>query len=67
MMVGFAGISERAAFMSLNSMVLRGGQTFGPLMVGLVYAVSGLEAAFLAGAVLAVVMLLIIFVNIIIF
>ncbi|WP_167619518.1 MFS transporter [Maribellus sediminis] len=61
MMVGFAGISERAAFMSLNSMVLRGGQTFGPLMVGLFYALKGLEAAFLSGAILAGIMLVIIF------
>jgi len=61
MMVGFAAISERAAFMSLNSMVLRGGQTFGPLLVGLFYAISGLQGAFITGAALAFLMLVIIF------
>jgi len=61
MMVGFAAINERAAFMSLNSMVLRAGQTFGPLMVGLLYALRGLNAAFLSGAILAFLMLIVIF------
>ncbi|HYQ57605.1 MAG TPA: MFS transporter, partial [Draconibacterium sp.] len=61
MLVGYAGINERAAFMSLNSMVLRGGQTFGPLMVGVFYAVSGLKATFLSGAVMAFIMLVILF------
>ena len=61
MMVGFAAINERAAFMSLNSMVLRAGQTFGPLMVGLIYVTSGLKATFLSGAAMAFIMLIIIF------
>ena len=61
MMVGFAAINERAAFMSLNSMVLRAGQTFGPLTVGLIYATSGLKATFLSGATMAFIMLVIIF------
>lgn len=60
MMVGFAGINERAAFMSLNSMVLRGGQTFGPLVVGVFYAIGGLQASFLSGAVMALLMMIII-------
>lgn len=60
MMVGFAAINERAAFMSLNSMVLRGGQTAGPLLVGTVYAFSGLNATFVTGAVMAVFMLILI-------
>ncbi len=61
MMVGFAAMNERAAFMSLNSMVLRAGQTFGPLLVGIFYALKGLDAAFLTGAGLAFVMLIVIF------
>jgi len=59
MMVGYAAINERAAFMSLNSMVLRGGQTVGPLLVGLIFALRGLNATFTAGAVMAVFMLLV--------
>lgn len=61
MMVGFAAMNERAAFMSLNSMVLRAGQTFGPLLVGIFYAFKGLDAAFLTGAALAFAMLVVIF------
>ncbi len=60
MMVGYAAINERAAFMSLNSMVLRGGQTVGPLLVGAVFAFGGLNATFTAGAVMAIVMLVVI-------
>ncbi|HPF52716.1 MAG TPA: MFS transporter [Draconibacterium sp.] len=58
MMVGFAAINERAAFMSLNSMVLRGGQTVGPLLVGLVFTLRGLNATFTAGALMSIFMLL---------
>lgn len=65
MLVSMASIQERAAFMSLNSMVLRVGQTIGPLVVGLFYALGGLTASFLGGAGAAVIMfvLILIFVK----
>lgn len=47
----------RAVFMSVNGMVLRLGQTLGPIIAGVVYATLGIEAAFWASAVLAVGML----------
>ena len=56
LLVGMAGIEERAAFMSLNAMLLRSGQTIGPLLIGVFYAMGGLPAAFWAGAGLAVLM-----------
>lgn len=56
LLVGFASIKERAAFMSFNSMVLRIGQTLGPLVIGIFYAFGGLEASFLTGASVAFVM-----------
>lgn len=59
MMVGYAAINERAAFMSLNSIVLRGGQTVGPLLLGAVFALHGLNATFITGAAMAIFMLLI--------
>ncbi len=43
---------NRAVFMSLNGMVLRLGQTIGPLVMGWVYAAFGPEAPFYAGAIL---------------
>jgi len=60
LLVGFASIQERAAFMSVNSMVLRLGQTLGPLIVGIFYSLKGLSAAFGTGAGLALLMFLII-------
>lgn len=56
LLVGYASIKERAAFMSVNSMVLRVGQTFGPLVIGLFYTLGGLKGAFGGGATVAVVM-----------
>ena len=61
LLVGFAPITERAGFMSINSMVLRLGQTTGPVIIGLFYAFGGTGTAFIGGAVVAVVMLLISF------
>lgn len=57
-LVGFASITERAAFMSVNSMVLRIGQTIGPLLIGLFYAVGSLQGSFIAGTVVAMMMFL---------
>jgi predicted MFS family arabinose efflux permease len=56
LLVGFASIKERAAFMSVNSMVLRIGQTIGPLLIGVFYAFGSLQGSFIAGAVVAMVM-----------
>jgi len=56
--VSFTTIKERAAFMSINSMVLRIGQTIGPLMVGIAFAIFGLNGAFASGAGIALIMLL---------
>ena len=43
---------NRAIFMSLNGMVLRLGQTIGPLLMGWVFLAFGPEAPFYAGAIL---------------
>ena len=59
LLVGFAPISERAGFMSINSMVLRLGQTTGPVIIALFYALGGTGFAFVGGAVVALVMLLV--------
>jgi len=45
---------NRAGFMSLNGMVLRLGQTIGPLLMGWVFVTFGPEAPFYAGALLGV-------------
>jgi ACDE family multidrug resistance protein len=50
---GLAPLEHRAAFMSINGAVLRLGQTIGPALMGLIYALGGLDAPFLAAAALA--------------
>ena len=57
LLVGYAPMKERAAFMSINSMVLRIGQTIGPLIIGLLFSWKGLMPAFLGGAFFSLVML----------
>ncbi|MFW6309524.1 MAG: MFS transporter [Prolixibacteraceae bacterium] len=59
LLVGFAPLSERAGFMSINSMVLRIGQTAGPIFISLFYAVGGTAMAFVGGAIASLAMLFI--------
>ncbi|MEJ2109492.1 MAG: MFS transporter [Acidobacteriota bacterium] len=40
LLVGFAPLEQRAAFMSINSMVLRFGQTAGPMVIGFGFALG---------------------------
>lgn len=54
LLAGIAPIKYRAVFMSLNGMVLRLGQTLGPLLAGLVYLSFGIDWIFFTGAILAV-------------
>lgn len=56
LLVGYTTIKERAAFMSFNSMVLRIGQTIGPIMVGFFFVIGGLQGAFLTGIAVAMTM-----------
>jgi len=54
-LTGFTPIENRAAFMSLNGMVLRLGQTLGPILTGVVVVVVGIAGSFYVGAALALV------------
>jgi MFS family permease len=49
-LTGLAPIQFRAAFMSMNGMVLRLGQTLGPIIMGAVFVLGGLTWTFFAGA-----------------
>lgn len=53
-----APMKHRAAFMSVNGMVLRFGQTIGPILMGLVFGIWGMPGVFYAGAFLAILMFL---------
>jgi MFS family permease len=46
----------RAGVMSLNAMMLRGGQTIGPVLASAGYAIAGIEGAFAAGVLAALVL-----------
>lgn len=56
LLAGRAPMEHRAAFMSVNGMVLRLGQTLGPLLAALVFGIWGIGGAFYAGAGFAVAM-----------
>jgi ACDE family multidrug resistance protein len=62
LLAGQAPMEQRGAMMSVNGMVLRLGQTLGPLVMGLVLTVSGLNGVFFGGAVCALVMLAVVLV-----
>jgi MFS family permease len=47
---GLAPLEQRGAFMSVNGMVIRMGQTFGPLVAALAFSLWGLHGTFLAGS-----------------
>lgn len=53
LLAGLAPMEQRAAFMSANGVVLRLGQTVGPVLMGLIFGMAGLPAVFVAGAALA--------------
>lgn len=53
-----AGPQYRAAVMSFNGMFLRLGQTIGPYLMGMIYVQAGITAAFLAAALLSVLMVI---------
>ena len=59
LLVGLAPMNERAAFMSLNSMVLRTGQTIGPIFMGFIYSIANTEATFFAAAGIVLIMFII--------
>jgi MFS family permease len=61
MLAGLAPLELRGIFMSVNGMVLRIGQTLGPIVMGLFFTIFGLQGVFITGAVLAALMLFILF------
>ncbi len=60
LLVSYAPMKERAAFMSINSMVLRIGQSLGPPLMAFVYGIGNLKFVFLAGAGIAILMALVV-------
>ena len=61
-LAGLAPMEYRAAFMSVNGMVLRLGQTLGPLIMGTVFVLWGSDGVFYAGAGFAIGMVVVLMV-----
>ncbi len=59
LLVRLAPPNQRALFLSINGMVLRIGQTIGPLLIGVAYAFSGISGAFFLAALVAASMFII--------
>jgi ACDE family multidrug resistance protein len=53
LMSAFAPMNRRAAIMSINGMILRLGQTLGPMIMAAVYGVWGFDGVYFTGAILA--------------
>lgn len=53
LLAGLAPLEQRAAFLSLNGMVLRLGQTVGPMLMGWAFGLGGVDAVLYTGAGLA--------------
>jgi len=53
--------NQRGAFMSLNGMVIRLGQTLGPMIIGIGYSIRGLSGAYYLGAFMALLGLIVSF------
>lgn len=64
MLANLAPVENRAGFMSLNGMVLRLGQTLGPVIMGFIFGLSGIAGVYYAGAFLAFLMFLLILIMI---
>lgn len=57
-LTGIAPLEQRGAFMSVNSMTIRAGQTVGPLIGGFLFGVGGLAWVFWGGAIVTALFLL---------
>ena len=63
-LVGLAPMEYRAAFMSINGIVIRLGQTLGPLLIGVIFSIWGISGTFYAGAGLSIAMFIIVLILI---
>jgi predicted MFS family arabinose efflux permease len=64
LLAGLAPMEYRAAFMSVNGMVLRLGQTLGPLSMGAAFGMWGISSVFYAGAGFSILMFILVVVMI---
>jgi len=64
LLAGLAPMEQRGALMSINGMVLRLGQTLGPLLIGMSFAIAGPPGAFYAGAGFALIMFVLVLIMV---
>lgn len=58
-----APVQYRGAFMSLNGMVLRIGQTIGPIICGICFIIAGITGAFLCGIISGLIIIFILYIK----
>ena len=63
LLANISPLEYRGAFMSMNGMILRGGQTLGPLLTGLVYTFNGISSVFFFGSALVISFSLLLFIK----
>ena len=63
LLANISPLEYRGAFMSMNGMILRGGQTLGPLLTGLVYTFNGISSVFFFGSALAISFSILLFIK----
>ena len=61
-LTNIAPSNHRGAFMSINSMSIRGGQTIGPLIAGLLFGLWGLSWVFWSAAGLSILFVILVFI-----
>ncbi len=61
MLTNLAPVQNRAAFMSLNGMVLRLGQTLGPIVMGFMFGIAGITGVYFASATFAFLMFILVY------
>ncbi len=63
LMVGLGSMENRGAFMSVHEIVVRLGQTLGPIVMGVIFSIFGMASIFYAGALLSIAMLAFTFIT----
>lgn len=63
LLANISPLEYRGAFMSMNGMILRGGQTLGPLVAGFFYSFAGISSVFFFGSALAISFSILLFVK----
>jgi MFS family permease len=63
LLANISPLEYRGAFMSMNGMILRGGQTLGPLLTGIFYTFYGINSVFFFGGIISILFSILLFIK----